>query len=447
MRVFGGVSGEDGMLLAVCVAIGLLAAGGVAGANELPVADAGLDQSAERNATVYLDAGGSYDSDGEVAAHEWSVVAPNGTAFEPACATCERTRFRATQTGQYNVTVTVTDATGAQASDTVYVTVNEPDPPALQISGPESLFVGTDGTVRADVRAGDDPLSRLVWSVDGSDAGSETLTGPDTRERTLSFTEAGTHTVTAAVTDVLGRTTTDTHTIEVIENTAPSGSGAPGASGGGGVGSGSFDASADFVAANADAIQSYSDLSFNNYADGDSAITIGNSAGPGTITLVDGETAQRYLEPYNWHNVNLGDLVEDDLVDTETARKVLSRAQRNQDELGNGAVGGINPYESVDSQKQPDPPSTVDAPTPPPAMDTLTSPAALAGTDVTGPQSSETVTLTPGSRLPDPDITNVDEEHNKNTQRNSTRNTDSGSTNNNSTETNPRRGSDTVTFV
>jgi hypothetical protein len=365
MRVHGG------LVFAVCLGAALLA-GGVAGANQPPVADAGLDQTVERNATVYLDAGASYDPDSgdAVRSYRWSLTAPNGTTIEPVCATCERTRFRATATGRYEATITVTGEGGAQRSDTVYVDVQAADPPTVSVTGPASLFTGSGGTATADVSAGDDPLSRLVWSVNGTTVGSEPLDGAGTHERALSFTDSGTHAVTATVTDASGRQASSTHSVDVIEGASPS-SGGQATTSGGGFGGARPDASTDFVAANTDNIRSYSDLSFNNYADGDSAITIANTAGPGDITLVSEETAQGYLEPYNWQTVNLGELVEDNLVTRDQADKILKRAKQNQEELDNGAVGGINPCDTGGNWGQSEQPAGLD-PSPSPSDDSQT---------------------------------------------------------------------------
>lgn len=399
MRVSGGRGAGLEVLLAVCLGTALLLTGGLVGAKEPPVADAGLDQSVERNATVYLDGGGSYGTDTEITDYRWSVAAPNGTVFEPDCPTCERTRFRAAETGQYNVTVTVTDETGVQASDTVYITTEEANPPELQLTGPTSLFVAAEGPVKADVTAGDDPVSRLDWSTDGTDAGGEQLTGEQPSERRFSFSEAGTHTVTAVVTDVLGRTTTDTHTIDVIGVSSSPGPGTQSAGGGGGGGGGgsSSDADTDFVAASDETIRSYSDLAFNNYADGNSAITLANTAGPGDITIVDEETARNYLEPYNWHNVNLGELVEDSLVSQDRANKILERAKENLNETGNGAVGGLNPYEPTNTQEETSPVNSQPTAIGPVPTESAATTDPVDTSDATGPRSSKTVTLTQGS--------------------------------------------------
>ncbi|MFB6310613.1 MAG: PKD domain-containing protein, partial [Salinirussus sp.] len=101
----------------------LLGMAGVAAANAPPMAEAGLDQEATINTTVYLDAGGSVDPDGDVVSHHWSIERPNGSTMEPDCASCVLTHFVPHQLGQYNVTVTVRDDDGAMQSDTMYVEV------------------------------------------------------------------------------------------------------------------------------------------------------------------------------------------------------------------------------------------------------------------------------------------------------------------------------------
>jgi hypothetical protein len=111
------------------------------------------------------------------------------------------------------------------------------------------------------------------------------------------------------------------------------------------------------------------------------------------------------LEPYNWHNVNLGELVEDSLVSQDRANKILERAKENLDETGNGAVGGLNPYEPADTQEQSDPSESASRPTAPSSSDTTALISTQENSGATGPQSSETVTLTQ-------DPTNTDSEAN-----------------------------------
>jgi len=143
-----------GYALAGVAALVLLAATGVVAANAAPMAEAGLDQDARVNATVFLDAGGSWDPDGNVAAYEWRIERPDGTTTAPACAACPRTRFVPRQVGRYNVTVRVTDEDGATAADTLYLDVSSAPPsnpvvypsPGSGSNGGPGAVPGSDGS-------------------------------------------------------------------------------------------------------------------------------------------------------------------------------------------------------------------------------------------------------------------------------------------------------------
>ncbi|MFC7311046.1 PKD domain-containing protein [Salinirubellus salinus] len=96
---------------------------------EAPLADAGLDQRVTVGATVTLDATGSRDPDGRLVDYRWAVETPDGRTTVPAPPNRGRTRLTVTQPGRYEVTVTVTDDDGNQASDTLYVLVERPATP------------------------------------------------------------------------------------------------------------------------------------------------------------------------------------------------------------------------------------------------------------------------------------------------------------------------------
>jgi len=121
-------------VLVLLVPVLALCGGGVAGAGEPPLADAGLDQRVELNATVLLDAAGSRDPDGSIQSYRWSVRTPDGRTITPATSDAPRTTLVVRQPGRYEVTVTVTDDDGQSATDTLYVDVAErsvdSDPPA-----------------------------------------------------------------------------------------------------------------------------------------------------------------------------------------------------------------------------------------------------------------------------------------------------------------------------
>ena len=112
-------------VLVLLVPVLALCGGGVAGAGEPPLADAGLDQRVELNATVLLDAAGSRDPDGSIQSYRWSVRTPDGRTITPETSDAPRTTLVVRQPGRYEVTVTVTDDDGQFATDTLYVDVAE----------------------------------------------------------------------------------------------------------------------------------------------------------------------------------------------------------------------------------------------------------------------------------------------------------------------------------
>ncbi|MBF0406521.1 MAG: PKD domain-containing protein [Candidatus Riflebacteria bacterium] len=80
----------------------------------VPIANAGPDQIVRRGEMVRFTAAGSYDIDGSIATYSWSNglagISPFTVYDEP---------------GEYHVTLTVSDNSGNQASDTVLITVKE----------------------------------------------------------------------------------------------------------------------------------------------------------------------------------------------------------------------------------------------------------------------------------------------------------------------------------
>jgi hypothetical protein len=186
-------------------------------ADEPPLADAGLDQTVPLETTVYLDGGGSRSPDGELVNYEWEIERPDGTTSAPACLTgeCVRATFLPTETGVYAVTLTVTDDEGETAEDTLYVTVTDNAPPSATLTGPDTLEVDESGTFTLRGSAGDAPLSSLRWLVDGDVHDSTFVDGGTEWQTTLSFDAPGTYTVGGRLTDVVGLTAEDYHTVTV----------------------------------------------------------------------------------------------------------------------------------------------------------------------------------------------------------------------------------------
>jgi hypothetical protein len=205
----------------------LTAASGAAVATENtpPLASAGLDQAVPPDSTVYLDASGSADPDGEITSYQWLIETPSGTTRRPACGTCRQTEFDVDTVGQYAVTLTVTDDDGASRSDTLYVNVRT-DGPAVSLSGPTSTAPDSQAVFTATASAENASLRTLVWVVDGDVLERESLSGSDaTRSLTRSFNTTDEVPVSAVAYDTLGRRGTATQSLTVRETAGGLGTG------------------------------------------------------------------------------------------------------------------------------------------------------------------------------------------------------------------------------
>jgi len=224
------------LLLSVFTVAALLGGTAVATGNQPPLADAGLDQSVERGATVQLDANGSRDPDGRVAAVEWSIEAPDGTTRTPDCPTCIQTTFSPADTGQYNVTITVTDDAGVSRSDTLRVDVVAAGGPSVSVSAPTALPTGSRRNLTANVSAGDADLRTLAWVVNGTAQNRTRLTGENgTSTITHTFNDSGFVSVRAVAYDAAGRRGVANQTVRVVDSSGGGGGGSrnscPGGSG------------------------------------------------------------------------------------------------------------------------------------------------------------------------------------------------------------------------
>jgi hypothetical protein len=186
--------------------------------NEAPLADAGLDQEVPVNATVYLDASGARDPDGNIDSYEWSIERPDGTPTSPRCDTCARSEFRVEMVGTYNVTVTVTDDDGATSTDTLYVEVRDVEGPSVELSGPTSVTAGTNVTFEASATAGENPLASIDWARNGSEFADVAVSGEGATDEQVRRFEPGTYELSAEVVSKLGRTDTARLVVEVLPN-------------------------------------------------------------------------------------------------------------------------------------------------------------------------------------------------------------------------------------
>lgn len=110
--------------------------------NELPIADAGLDQTVYAGDIVEFDGSGSYDPDGQIVKTAWNFG--DGTTIEDTFTPTHVFYDR----GNYTVTLTVVDNDDGESSDTVEITVNpinatiNVDPDTLNISSEGKWITG-----------------------------------------------------------------------------------------------------------------------------------------------------------------------------------------------------------------------------------------------------------------------------------------------------------------
>ena len=218
-------------LTAILLVVSATMTPGVAGSvGESPTASAGLDRTVRVGETVYLDAGGSVDPDGEIVSYDWTVTAPDGrtvTKHGP------RARWEPTTTGRYVVTLRVTDDDGQTARDTAYVDARpsggpstpngtEPDAgtpppggtepggnerPTGEIGGPTTVEQGETAQFDARVYDPDGHVVSYDWTLDG---GGRTVT------RRFTEPPGATVRITLTVTDDDGATREFSTTVTVV---------------------------------------------------------------------------------------------------------------------------------------------------------------------------------------------------------------------------------------
>ena len=131
--------------------------------------------------------------------YAWTV---NGEAY-----TTSYVNYTFTSSGTYTVSLTITDANGNQASNTVNEVVN-PDPSVVIQVKYATVDQGINDTLFAQVTGGSSPFN-YTWSL-----GSKTINY--SQEFHLQFADTGSYTVNLTVTDSLGEQTASSITIKVI---------------------------------------------------------------------------------------------------------------------------------------------------------------------------------------------------------------------------------------
>ena len=187
--------------------------------NQLPIADAGADQTFELpKDSTFLNGNGSSDADGIIVSHQWKQVAgPQTASIKQANAL--KTLVRSLSRGEYQFELKVTDNRGAISKDTVKITVHELN----AINHSPKAYADTDQIIvlpqtRAalDGSGSTDPDNNIIsyeWSkIEGP---SVTIVNPHSMQTQIANLTEGAYLFELKVTDATGLFSKDTVQITV----------------------------------------------------------------------------------------------------------------------------------------------------------------------------------------------------------------------------------------
>ena len=193
--------------------------------NQAPTANAGTDITLTLPLNSTILTGSGYDPDGTIASYAWTRVS-GPTAFTLVNANASSTALNGLVQGTYVFRLTVTDNSGATATDNVTVTVNAATAPPNQAP---TANAGSDVTLTLPVNStiltgsGYDPDGTIVsyaWTrVSGPT--TFTLINANASSTALNGLVQGTYVFRLTVTDNSGATATDNVTITVNAVTPP----------------------------------------------------------------------------------------------------------------------------------------------------------------------------------------------------------------------------------
>ncbi len=174
--------------------------------NIRPNADAGGDRTVGQNETMLLSADGSSDNIG-ITNHTWTFDDGAVTVTSHLAALIHQFPV----VGEFEVTLTVRDASGLENSDTIIVTVLDTESPAAVVGDDAHISMGENVTLDASGSTDNVGVTSYDWSFhDG--VGEVSYDQPVVQHQ---FNRSGIFTITLNVSDAAGNNGTDTMTVSV----------------------------------------------------------------------------------------------------------------------------------------------------------------------------------------------------------------------------------------
>jgi PKD repeat protein len=168
-----------------------------------PVADAGPDQTVDEDELVIFDGSGSSDNTGFVADYKWAF-----TDKTPKTLPGVSPSYIFSTPGTYTVTLTVKDAAGNSATDTVVITVSDVTNPVADAGIDQKVKVKKTVTFNAGNSSDNAGIVSYEWDFGDGTTGTGVIANH-------TYKKAGTYTVTLTVKDAFGNSATDTVVIKV----------------------------------------------------------------------------------------------------------------------------------------------------------------------------------------------------------------------------------------
>ncbi|TPV59088.1 PKD domain-containing protein [Aestuariibacter sp. GS-14] len=184
--------------------------------NELPVAIGSNDVTAVIGAEVEINGSASYDEDGEIVTYQWSVASPDGDTHVYAV-NSSTFSFTPDMTGQYEVTLVVTDNNGGTSSDLIVIIVEDDNrPPVAEAGDDQNIILGSGVNVNgSDSYDPDGDVISYQWTLETPINSKAEINAPNSAAVTFVPDVSGTYIAWLTVKDTGGLTHTDSVTILV----------------------------------------------------------------------------------------------------------------------------------------------------------------------------------------------------------------------------------------